>query len=71
VKPEPNGKCWCGCGVATGKKSFFLPGHDRVAEAALALVEYGGLPQMLVAHGYGPEGKNLRQAYEELNAEAD
>ena len=62
---QPTGVCWCGCGEPVSKRSFFKPGHDRVAESALALVAYGGLAQMLEAHGYGPAGKNLRQALEE------
>lgn len=51
----PTGKCWCGClaDVALGK--FFARGHDKVAEAALIAVKYGGsIPQMLHANGFGP-----------------
>ena len=54
----PTGECWCGCRRETGIGSFFLPGHDKVAESAVISVEYGGVPQFLVQHGYGPDGKN-------------
>lgn len=51
----PTGTCWCGCGAETGIGSFFARGHDKVAEAALLAVEYGGsVPQLLHANGYGP-----------------
>ena len=48
----PTGKCWCGCGEATEPEAFFLPGHDRKAEAALVKDEYGSLAEMLDAHGW-------------------
>ncbi len=54
----PTGSCWCGCGGTTRLGAFFLPGHDRAAEAAVIQTEYGGVPQFLVGHGYGPSGKN-------------
>jgi hypothetical protein len=50
----PTGTCWCGCGGETGIGSFFLAGHDKVAESAVILVEYGSVPQFLDRHGYGP-----------------
>jgi len=51
----PTGTCWCGCGKEAGIGSFFARGHDKVAEAALLAVEYGGsVPQLLHKHGYGP-----------------
>ncbi len=61
----PTGTCWCGCGGETGRGSFFLPGHDKVAESAVILVEYSGVPEFLAKHGYGPGGKNARQALQE------
>jgi hypothetical protein len=61
----PTGYCWCGCGGETGLGSFFLPGHDKVAESAVILIEYGGVPAFLSKHGYAPGGKNPRQALEE------
>ncbi len=57
----PTGECWCGCGAETSIGSFFLPGHDKTAESAVISVEYGGVPQFLVGHGYGPGGKNAVQ----------
>ncbi|MFJ4637634.1 hypothetical protein ACIP69_18670 [Streptomyces hygroscopicus] len=51
----PTGTCWCGCGTEVGLGSFFARGHDKVAEAALIAVKYGGsIPQMLHANGFGP-----------------
>lgn len=57
----PTGECWCGCGEETRRGSFFLPGHDKVAESAVVAIEYGGVAQLLDRHGYGPGGKNARQ----------
>lgn len=54
----PTGTCWCGCGQETAIGAFFLPGHDKVAEAAVVLAEYGSVPAFLVSHGYAPGGKN-------------
>ena len=56
----PTGACWCGCGDATERDSFFLPGHDKVAESAVIIVEYGGVAEFLERHGYSPGGKNPR-----------
>jgi hypothetical protein len=44
--------------VALGK--FFAPGHDKVAESAVILTRYGGVPEFLVRHGFGPGGLNPR-----------
>ena len=60
----PTGQCWCGCQGETGIGSFFLPGHDKVAESAVISVEYGGVPRFLVQHGYGPGGKNPKREVE-------
>ena len=59
TKPLPNltptGTCWCGCTKKVGTGSFFAPGHDKVAEAALLAVEYGSsVAQLLHGHRYGP-----------------
>ncbi|MET7852904.1 hypothetical protein ABZT48_32750 [Streptomyces avermitilis] len=49
------GTCWCGCGTEVGIGSFFARGHDKIAEAALLVTEYGSfVPQLLHKHGYGP-----------------
>lgn len=51
----PTGTCWCGCAKKVGPGSFFAPGHDKVAEAALLAAEYGSsVAQLLHGHGYGP-----------------
>ncbi|WP_234328049.1 hypothetical protein [Streptomyces sp. NRRL S-37] len=51
----PTGTCWCGCAKKVGAGSFFAPGHDKVAEAALLAAEYGSsVAQLLHGHGYGP-----------------
>ena len=59
--PSPTETCWCGCGEETGPRSFFAPGHDRRAEAALIRLQYGSVAGFLEEHGYGPGGKNLMQ----------
>ena len=62
----PTGECWCGCGAETPVGSFFASGHDKVAEAGVILAEYGGVPEFLLYHGYGPgKKKNARKAREE------
>lgn len=59
---EPNRTCWCGCGGETRPDSFFVRGHDSKAESAILDLEYGGRPELLNRHGYGPSGQNLLQA---------
>ncbi|MEE4419491.1 hypothetical protein [Streptomyces bugieae] len=62
----PTGTCWCGCGAEIGLGSFFARGHDKVAEAALVAVKYGGsIPQMLHANGFGPSHSVTAKAVEE------
>lgn len=52
----PTGTCWCGCEKEVGLGSFFARGHDKVAEAALIAVQYGGsVVQLLHANKYGPD----------------
>ena len=65
----PTGECWCGCGAETKRVgSFFVPSHDRRAEAAVMKLEYGDIPRFLVEHGYGPGGKNAIEELEKLRA---
>ena len=52
----PTGNCWCGCGVQIDLGSFFAPGHDKKAESRVIMEVFGGVPQFLVAFGYGPDG---------------
>jgi hypothetical protein len=56
----PTGECWCGCGADTGQGYFFMPGHDKRAESAVILVEYGGVAEFLFRHGFGPDGRNAQ-----------
>lgn len=62
TKLMPTGDCWCGCGESTAIGAFFVPGHDKRAEAAIVKVEYGSVPDLLDRHGYGPGGKNASEA---------
>lgn len=64
----PTGSCWCGCGGETTRDSFFLPGHNGIAESAVILVEYGGVPEFLDKHGYSPGGKNPRRSLDDWQA---
>ena len=64
----PTGECWCGCEKETGIGSFFLPGHDKLAEAAVIRIKYGGVPEFLKEHGFGPGERNARRELEALNA---
>ncbi|CAL9378450.1 hypothetical protein [Streptomyces sp. enrichment culture] len=51
----PTGTRWCGRAKKVGTGSFFAPGHDKVAEAALLAVGYGSsVAQLPHGHGYGP-----------------
>lgn len=60
VRLLPTGECWCGCGAETPVESFFAAGHDKVAESAVILLEDGGVPEFLVRHGFGPDGRNAQ-----------
>lgn len=66
----PTGTCWCGCDEDTTRGSFFLPGHDKVAESAVILVKYQGVPEFLQEHGFGPGGRNPRRSLEEWRKHA-
>ena len=61
----PSGECWCGCGAETPVGSFFAAGHDKVAESAVILTKYGGVPEFLTAHGFGPGARNAKKTLEE------
>lgn len=65
----PTGECWCGCGTETPIGSFFAAGHDKLAESAVILLEYGGVPEFLVQHGFGPNGRNARSELDAWRAE--
>jgi hypothetical protein len=53
-RPLPTGVCWCNCGAEVPSRSFFVSGHDRVAESRVIRREYGSVPDFLAAHGYQP-----------------
>ncbi len=56
-RATPNGHCWDGCGASVAPGTFFLPGHDRIAESLVIAAEYGSVAEFLSAHGYGPTGE--------------
>jgi hypothetical protein len=64
----PTGECWCGCGEAVGRGAFFKSGHDKKAESAVVMVEYGSVPEFIQKHGYGPGGKNPVEAMADWRA---
>jgi hypothetical protein len=61
ARPIPDGTCWCGCGTEVESGSFFVPGHDRWAEAYVIRSRYGSIAAFLDHHGYGPDGKSARE----------
>jgi hypothetical protein len=61
-RPLPTGYCWCGCHAEISTRAFFVQGHDKVAESKVILAEYGSVADFLAALGYGPGGKNPREA---------
>ena len=58
---RPTGECWCGCGAATSFGAFFASGHDKVGESAVVKVIYGSVPEFMLKHGFGPDGRNARK----------
>src|SRR6185437_4645189 len=47
--------CWCGCGRETSRGSFFVQGHDKIAEAALLALDHGdSVARRLHERGYSP-----------------
>lgn len=62
--PDPNGQCWCGCSERPGPGRYFKPGHDSFAQNKVRIMEYGTeVVRFLMAHGYGPGQKNVREEY--------
>jgi hypothetical protein len=64
----PTGECWCGCGQETGIGSFFKAGHDKVAESAVVMTQFGGVPEFLQTFGFGPGARNARAEFETWKA---
>jgi hypothetical protein len=67
VKPKrpsvayPVGRCYCCCQTElTDPRGFFVPGHDKRAEAQVIRDRYGNVANFLIAHGYGPDGPPRR-----------
>ena len=60
----PTGVCFCGCGSEVALGKFFVPSHDRKAEAAVIRLKYGSVAAFVVAHGYGPGGANAQKERE-------
>ncbi|MCG3041044.1 hypothetical protein ACLIYM_06940 [Streptomyces fenghuangensis] len=58
----PTGACWCGCGTPVGTGSFFAPGHDKTAEAALLAARYGGSVARLLHHHGFDSGRSVLDA---------
>lgn len=62
-KTNSQEKCFCGCKADVGYGRHFAQGHDKLAEAALIAVRYGGsVVSLLRAHGYGPDAPVVRDA---------
>jgi hypothetical protein len=67
----PTGECWCGCLAATGRGSYFLPGHDRRAATRVIALEYGDIVGFLHALGYQPGGPHPLHPRDRGAREAD
>ncbi len=52
----PVGECWCGYCEETEHGFFFLSDCGKIAESAVLLIEYGGVPEFLATYGYAIEG---------------
>lgn len=68
---EPTGQCYCGCKSAVGATSYFLPGHDKKAEAMLTKLQHGpdnAVARRLARSGFGPGGKSLLDEYQRVEA---
>jgi hypothetical protein len=50
-------ECLCGCGDLASPGKQWVRGHDRKAESAVVLREYGSIAEFLTRHGYGPGRK--------------
>src|SRR5450830_1845157 len=61
----PTGDCWCGCGSATRRESFFLPGHAVRADSMLISMRFGSVAGFLSELGYGGTGRNLSRDFNE------
>jgi hypothetical protein len=64
VAPEPNGLCFCDCGMHPSPGSFFVQGHDKRAERYLTAISGAtSIADRLAQLDFVPgSGKSLRQA---------
>ncbi len=51
---EPTGWCFCGCGQRVPPGRFFVPSHDRRAEADIIRERYGSIAGFVAAHLHEP-----------------
>ena len=51
---EPTGWCFCGCGQRVPDGRFFVPSHDRRAEADIIRERYGSIAAFVAAHLHEP-----------------
>lgn len=59
----PTGTCWCGCGKDTARGSFFVRGHDKIAEAALIAAKYeGSVARLLADNDFTPDPEHSVRA---------
>jgi len=61
VAPQPNGFCFCDCGMNPSPGSFFLQGHDKRAERYLTAISGAtSIADRLAQQDYVPgSGKSL------------
>ncbi len=50
----PTGWCFCGCGRRVPEGRFFVPSHDRRAEADIIRERYGSIAAFVAAHLHEP-----------------
>ncbi len=63
-KPPTGIGCYCGCGQSTN--NYFVAGHDAHAHKYLNQLAYGPsdvTARRVVANGYGPDAKNLKDEH--------
>ncbi len=56
--------CWCGCARDTRRGSFFVQGHDKIAEAALLALDHGdSVPAGFTSAGMVRAGRSPLQQW--------
>ena len=56
---RPTGWCFCGCGQRVPEGRFFVPSHDRRAEADIIRERYGSIAAFVAAHLHEPHRTDL------------